>query len=363
MTQETKKLTAGIALAFVAGIFVGGLGVSAFQAMRGKEAQKEEKEVDEKYDAQQCVKLGKYKGITVSLAATDEDIQIEVDSLLEEHTQYEQKSGTAVDGDMVYADFDGYVGGKKKEDTCGSDYIEIGSGSWLEGFEEAFIGMKTGQKKEFTVDVPEGTYGDSEIDGHEVLFKVKLQYICGDEIVPEYNDEFVQSISEYKSVKEYNAYLKKRLEKENEEDKLEYAWSEVMDASKVTEYPESLIKAAEEEVLQGYYGMAEIYGVSHDEIFQSFGCEDEQDFRDTQLDELAEDTVKEWLVAEAISQKENVNYTEEDYASLLQEEYEGNSDSYKNKEEYEEANQFYLEHMALIQAVKEWIGKNTTYTK
>lgn len=348
---------------FVVGILIGIAGVSGYHAIETKKQQKEEEAAEENYDPTECVTLGEYKGITVSLEATEQDIQTEVDSLLEEYTTYEQKQGTAQEYDMVYADFEGYIDGKRKEDTCGSDYISIGSGEWLDGFEEAIIGMKTGETKEFSIDVPDGTYGDSEIDGHTVVFKLKLQYICGDSIVPDYNDEFVQSVSQYDSVKEYNAYLKDKLEKENEEDELEFSWTEVMEKSKISKYPKSLLKAAKKEVLQGYYDMADIYGVSHDEIFQTFGCEDEQDFKDTQLDELAKDTVKEGLVAEAIAKKENISYTKEDYDSLVQEEYESNSDSYDSKEAYEKANQYYLERTALMDVVKEWIGENTTYTR
>lgn len=363
MTKDRKKSIAVLVAVFIVGILIGMVCIKGYETVEEKQKEKEQEAAEANYDAQQCVTLGKYKDLTVSLEATEEDIQIEVDSLLEEYTTYEQKEGTAQEYDMVYADFEGYVDGKKVDSTCGSDYITIGSGEWLEGFEEALIGVKTGQTKEFSIDVPNGTYGDEEIDGHTVVFKAKLQYICGDSIVPDYNDAFIQSVSEYNSVKEYNAYLKKKLEKENEEDKLEFSWTEVMDGSKVKKYPKNLLKSARKEVLQGYYDMADIYGVSHDEIFQTFGCEDEQDFKDTQLDELAKDTVKEGLVAEAIAAKENLSYTKEDYESLVQEEYDSNSDSYDSKEAYEKANKYYLERTALMNVVKEWIGENTNYTK
>ena len=77
----------------------------------------------------------------------------------------------------------------------------------------------------------------------------------------------------------------------SEEEKKEFVWTEVLEDSKIKEYPDSLMESAREEVLQGYYDMADLYNVSHDEIFQSFGCEDEQDFKETQLEDLAKDTV------------------------------------------------------------------------
>lgn len=370
--MANKKRTILIVMvALIVGILVGvAAGVFLIPRMNQKdkktdkkENRKEEEIVVEDYNANECVALGKYKGLKISLAPTQEDIQIEIDSLIEEHTNYEQKKGIAQEGDMVYADFEGYVDGKKMDSTCGGDYIEIGSGEWLEGFEDAIIGLQCGQSREFSVDVPEGTYGDEEIDGHTLDFKLTLQYICGESIVPEYNDEFVQSISSYKSTKEYSAYLKKKLEKENEEDKLVFCWDEVLGSSKVKKYPKTLLQAARQEVLQGYYDMADLYGMSHDEVFQSFGCEDEEDFKDTQLTDLAKDTAKEAIVAKAIVEKEKLAYTTEDYEKLLKEEYENNSDSYESKEELEKEKKYYLERTALLNVVKEWIGKNTTFTK
>lgn len=372
--EGNKKRILFCILFFIIGLSVGVF--AGFSYLKYKEGnkgdKKEEKEASkdgleeieiEDYNAGECVKLGKYKGLTISLAPTEEDLQYEIDSLIEEHTEYEQKKGMAQEGDMVFAEFEGYIDGKKMDTTCGEDYVEIGSGLWVGGFEDAIIGMQCGQEKEFSVQVPDGYYGDEEIDGHTVDFKLTLNYICGESIVPEYNDEFVQSISNYKTTKEYDAYLKKRLLDESEDEKLEYVWSEVMEASKVEKYPKTLLAASRKEVLQGYYDMADMYGVSHDEIFQSWGSEDEKDFVKTQLPDLAKDTAKEILVAKAIAENEKLSYTTEDYEDLLKEEYENNADVYDSKEAYEKENKNYLEKTALMNVVKEWLGEQTNYTK
>lgn len=361
MTKDRKKMLALFVLVLVAGVVIGIFATNGYQAVEKQQEKKKQEKADADYVAEECVKLGKYKGLEVSLIPTEEDIQIEVDSLLEEHTEYEQKKGIAEEYDMVYAEFDGYVDGKKQESTCGKELISIGSGEWLPGFEEAFIGVKTGTKIEFSVKVPEGQYGDDALDGKTVTFKAKLLYICGDSIIPEYNDEFVEAISKYKTVEEYNEYLAEKIEKDYEEDKLELAWSEVYDNSKVTHYPEPLLKSAQTEVLNGYYDMADIYGVSHDEIFQQFGCDDEEDFKETQLEELAQDTAKDTLVAEAIANKEGISYTEQEYNDVVKDEYEYNSDTYDSKKEYEKDNREYLERTVLMNAVKKWLGENTTF--
>ena len=168
------------------------------------------------YDPTKYITIGDYKGIQVSLEVTDEDVQDEVDSILEDHASYQELTGTTQTGQTIRASFEGYVDGTKKEDTCGEDYVELGSGEWLDGFEENLTGVNTGDSVVFTVPVPEGTYDDPSIDGKEVEFHATVLYICGEEVLPEYSDDFVKSISKkYKTTAEYNAYLKKKLHKEN----------------------------------------------------------------------------------------------------------------------------------------------------
>lgn len=355
-------LAGGLVIGFVAGTLFG-FGFDRARTRIAKEKQIEKEKSGKYYEVAKEVTLGKYKGLEISLVPTEEDLQNEIDSVIQEYTNYEQKKGTAHDGDMVYGEFEGWIGGEKMDELCGSDYVDIGAMEWLEDFENAFIGMKTGKTKKVSIKIPQGTYGNDRIDGKTVKFKLKLKYICGDAIEPDYNNEFVQSISDYKTVEEYNEHLKEELVKDAEEERAEYAWSEVLEKSDIKNYPEDMVAAAKEEVLQGYYDMADMQGYTHDEIFQSFGSADEQDFVDNQLEELALDTVKEIMVAQAIANKEGISYTEKEYKSLLEEEYENNEYSYDSEEDYEKNNKNYLENTALIEKVKSWIDKNTTYER
>lgn len=366
----TKKETVIVGSMFLIGALIGVLIMSLVLGRQGKNGKSDgTKKLDPEtisgnYDVEDCVELGQYDGIKVSIAVTKDDIETEIENILDENTTYEQKKGKVQDGDMIYADFVGYVDGKKVEETSDSDYIEIGSEDWLEGFSEAFIGAETGKEFSFDIEVPKNTYGDDSIDGKKVTFQATVKYICGDEIVPEYNDDFVQSISEseYKTVDEYNAHLKQELASEYEAEKAEYSWSDVLESSKVKAYPENMLMAAREKVLQEYYDMADLYGMSHDEIFQSFGMENEQDFVDNDLEELAKDTVKEQLVARAVATKEKINYTEQEYADIVEEEYAYNSEAYDSKEEYEKADRAYLEETALQTTVKNWIADRAKFT-
>lgn len=315
------------------------------------------------YDPTKYITIGDYKGIQVSLEVTDEDVQDEVDSILEDHASYQELTGTTQTGQTIRASFEGYVDGTKKEDTCGEDYVELGSGEWLDGFEENLTGVNTGDSVVFTVPVPEGTYDDPSIDGKEVEFHATVLYICGEEVLPEYSDDFVKSISKkYKTTAEYNAYLKKKLHKENEEQKAEYAWSDVLETCEADNYPKSLLKDAKKEVLQGYYDMAQVYGCSKEEIFPMFGYNSEEEFVKSDLVSLAEDTAKEYLAAEAIAQMENISYTQDEYDKYVKEQYEDMTDEYDSQKQYEKKNRAYLERQMLMEKVKQWISGHAKYS-
>ena len=200
------------------------------------------------YDPVQYVTIGEYKGVQVSLEVTDEDLQDEIDNIREENATYQQLAGTTQTGQTIRASFEGYVDGQKMDATCGEDYVELGSGDWLDGFEENLTGVQTGDSVVFTVAVPEGTYDDPTIDGKNVEFHATVLYICGEENLPEYSDDFVKSISKkYKTTEEYNNYLRDKLHKENEEQKAEFA-SEVSDFETLDEYKEDIKSKAAERV-------------------------------------------------------------------------------------------------------------------
>lgn len=309
------------------------------------------------------VKLGKYKGVKVSLAVTQDDLQSEIDSLLEEHVSYQKRKGTAEDGDMVRASYIGKIDGKEIEITAFDDFVTLGSGEQFSEFDDAIVGMKTGETKTVSIQIPNGAYGDDTVDGKLVDYSIHLSYLCGESIEPEYNDAFVRSVSEYQTTDEYNAYLTDVLKQQNEEDKAEYAWAEVIEKAKIKKYPKKDMKQAEKDVLQGYYDMADLYQCDHDEIFQYFGFQNEKEFVDSELESLAKDTVKDYLVAGAIAYEENISYTDKSYQSTVQEEYDNHSDAYKSKKAYEKANKQYLKNETLLKTVKSWVDKHAKYDR
>lgn len=366
-TKEKRRLYLSFVavLALAAGILIGVVGANLYWGHKEtEEIEKTEDTTGARKDYVDCITLGEYKGRTVSLGVTEDDLQNAVSSVLDEYTTYKQvKKGKASQGDMLYASYELYCAGERVQQLCGENFVEIGVGEWPAGFEEAFVGMQPGETKKISLTIPEGFFGDGAVDGRKVEYKIKLIYICGEAIVPQYDDEFVSSISDCKTVEEYNERLKAELREDNEDSKEEFAWSEALEDCTVEEYPEELMETAREENLQDYYNMAELYGQSPEEIFQMVGCANEEEFKETQLEELAKDSVKEILFANAVAYDEKLEYTETEYQKLVQEEYEYYKSSYSSKEDFERKNENRLKNGALIATAKRFVSEHTTYTE
>lgn len=347
-------LLVGLVSGIIAGYFING----------SKEKKSEEPDsYSSDFDPLKCIEIGDYKNITVNVGVSDADIKSEINSLIEDNVKYKKKMGIVKDGDKVYAEFEGFIKGKRIDVTCGQDYIDVGSGDWLEDFEKALIGAKTGKKVKFSCKVPKGTYDDKSVDGHKVDFEIVVRYICGKKIVPKFDDEFVKKTSsgKYKTVEDYKKYIKEKLLDENKTDRGDYAWSAVMEVCKVKKYPSDLLSLAEKKILQEYYDMAEIYEYSIDEVLKQYGYNDLEDFKKYDLKELAKDTVKENLAAMAITKLENIKYSDKEYENVLEEEFEYNSEKYATKKEYEKENKEEIINETTLKMVKKWLADNMKF--
>ena len=161
------------------------------------------------------VELGEYKGLEVekqNTELTEEELQESIDHQLGHLAEMVVKEDGAVEnGDTVNIDFDGYVDGEQFEGGQAEGYdLEIGSGSFIPGFEEQLVGVKAGEEKDVTVTFPE-EYHAEELAGKEATFKTKVNEIKYKD-VPELNDEIANELdAEANSVDEYKDNLRKRL--------------------------------------------------------------------------------------------------------------------------------------------------------
>ena len=164
--------------------------------------------------------LGKYKGIEIKKIeynVSDEDIEHELGHMQEHNSRMISIEDRPVEsGDIATIDFEGFVDGKAFEGGKAEGHdLEIGSNTFIPGFEDQVIGMKIDEEKDIKVTFPK-EYFSKDLAGKEAIFKVKVHEIKKKEL-PELDDEFAKDVSEFDTLKELKESIKEKLEKENEQ--------------------------------------------------------------------------------------------------------------------------------------------------
>lgn len=164
--------------------------------------------------------LGKYKGIEIKKIeynVSDKDIEHELGHMQEHNARLISIEDRPVEtGDIATIDFEGFVDGKAFEGGKAEGHeLEIGSNTFIPGFEDQVIGMNIDEEKEIKVKFPD-EYFSKDLAGKEAMFKVKVHEIKKKEL-PELDDEFAKDVSEFDTLKELKADIKSKQEKQNEE--------------------------------------------------------------------------------------------------------------------------------------------------
>ncbi|MDI6618285.1 MAG: trigger factor [Clostridiales bacterium] len=165
------------------------------------------------------VELGEYKGIEVSkkeYPVTDDDIDKQIESMRQKNARLITKTdGTIAKGDIAVIDFEGSIDDEPFEGGKGTNYqLEIGSGSFIEGFEDQLIGKKADEKVDVHVKFPDD-YQSKKLAGKEALFKVKINEVKYKEL-PQLDDEFAKDVSEFETLDELKADLRKKTKERND---------------------------------------------------------------------------------------------------------------------------------------------------
>ena len=284
-----------------------------------------------KINYSKTVKLGQYEGLKGTLEVpeiTDEDVQAEIQQRLDEAGTTETVTeGKVKDGDTIVLDYEGKIDGEAFEGGTAEDQtLEIGSGTFIPGFEEALVGKKIG--KSYTIDVtfPED-YDSEELAGQDAQFDVTIKS-KEQKNNPEYDVAFIKKDSKYDNKKDYEKSIKKELQKdakEQAEDELkETLWSEVLDNTKIKKYPEDLMEEEIQIQKDQYEQMASQYGMSVEQM----------GITEDQYKDFAKDSLKEKLTMHAISKEANVKVKGSDEKDFYKEILE---DSEMNEKEFEEA--------------------------
>lgn len=262
------------------------------------------------------VTLGKYKGVQVTkidTTVTDE----EVEAALEKEQQKNSRTVSVTDrpvqtGDTAVIDFEGFVDGVAFEGGKGENHpLEIGSHSFIEGFEDQLVGHNAGEEVEVNVTFPE-KYQAAELAGKPAVFKVKINEIKTKEL-PELNDEFAQDVSEFDTLAEYKEDLRKHLEVSKENDakraKEDEAIKKIIDKSTM-ELPDAMIDTQCENMINEFAQRISQSGLTMDQYMQFSGMT--IDGLKEQVRPEAITRIQSSLVLEQIAKEENIEVSDDE---------------------------------------------------
>ncbi|MDO5392699.1 MAG: trigger factor [Eubacteriales bacterium] len=261
------------------------------------------------------VTLGEYKGVEVEKQNTevlDEEIDAEIFKERESNSRMIDVEDRAVeDGDTVNLDFEGFVDGEPFEGGKGEGYpLVIGSNTFIPGFEEQLIGANIDEEKEVNVTFPED-YQAEELKGKAAVFKCKVNRIQKKEL-PEVDDEFAKDVSEFDTLEEYKADIRKKLAEEKEKDaqraKEDAVINKIIETSEM-DIPDAMVDAQIDQMADDFGRRMQSQGLSLEQYFQFTGLTMEK-LRD-ELKPQALKRIQTRLVLEKIAEVENIQPTEE----------------------------------------------------
>ena len=270
------------------------------------------------------VKLGQYKGLEITepdAEVTEDDIMADLEKTAEQNSRMvEVTDRPAENGDVVNIDFTGYLDGEEFEGGKGESYpLELGSNSFIPGFEDQLVGCKAGDEKDVNVTFPED-YHAEEMAGKAVTFKVKVHDVKAKEL-PAIDDDFASDVSEFDTLEEYKKSIAEKL-KESKESAAKTAMEaeavEKATAGAEVDIPHVMIhNRAHDQVHELEHQIAN-YGMSMDMYLQYMGKTSEEELVE-EYEERAEIEVRQMLVMEAIAKDAGIEVTDEELDAELQE--------------------------------------------
>ncbi|MBQ9550777.1 MAG: trigger factor [Lachnospiraceae bacterium] len=319
-------------------------GITAADTAKGSEEGRNTAKSLEDADLSDLITLGEYKGLKVTLEDTtvsDDDVKAAENSALSlKKTQEPVTDRAAQEGDTVNIDYEGkkdgvpFSGGTAK----GHD-LELGSHSFIDGFEDGLVGAKVGETRDLNLTFPE-EYHDEALAGQDVVFTVTVNSISAN-IIPELTDALAKELDpDVSSVKEYREKLKKTLQESKNEAAKAQAYGELLtavqdksDIASGDRLPAWLLDQIKADQKENFEASLEMYGIDLDTYLKQQGMT-EEDFDET-LDAYARSIAAQELVVQALANAENIKVTDEDLKAQYEED--AVSYGYKSGAEFEEA--------------------------
>ena len=307
------------------------------------------------------VKLGKYKGIELKIIeynVSDHDIEHELGHMAEHNARLVSIEDRPVEkGDITVIDFEGSIDGVPFEGGKAEKHeLEIGSNTFIPGFEDQIVGMKLEEEKDITVTFPED-YFSKELAGKPAVFKVKLHEIKKKEL-PKIDDEFAKDVSEFETLAELKNSIKERMQKANEEKakyEMEDAALKAVSDNVEIDIPSGMIDAEIDNMMKDIEQRLQYQGLTLAQYFTLSGKTEAQ-VRE-EMKEQAEKAVKSRLVIEAIIKAEDIKPEEKEVEEKLKE----MAKNYGKTEEEMSKNEYikeYIENNMKVEKAIEFIVNN-----
>lgn len=282
------------------------------------------------HDCGGTITLGEYKGLTYeepSKEVTDEELEKQIEEILKNNPNYEKddsRDGTEVKkGDVLNIDYAGKVDDKAFQGGTAKDAeLEIGSKSFIDGFEDALIGKKVGETCDINVTFPDPYKNNPDLAGKEAVFTVTINYVC--KVNKELTDAYVTDYTseKYKTVADFKAYLKESMEKEKaenaENEKLRQLIDQVIKNSTIT-VDQADVDYYYKDAVSVYEYYASMYGQSVSDFVVMMGVAEDYETFQKDMKKQAEETVKQYMVLEAIVEAEKMEISEEEYSKAVKE--------------------------------------------
>ena len=267
--------------------------------------------------------LGKYKGIEIKKIeynVTDEDINHELSHMQEHNARMISIEDRPVEkGDIAVIDFEGFIDGVAFEGGKAENHeLEIGSNTFIPGFEDQIIGMKIDEEKDINVKFPD-EYFSKDLAGKDATFKVKVNEIKKKEL-PKLDDEFAKDVSEFDTLDELKKSIKDRLEKDNKQKEKYETEEEVIKAvceNIKVDIPSGMIETETENMLKDIEARLSYQGLKLDQYLQMLGKTKEDMLKE--YEPQAIESIKSRLMLEAVIKAEKIEVADDEIEAKMKE--------------------------------------------
>lgn len=263
------------------------------------------------------IKLGKYKDLKIKkdkVEVTDEEIESEITSLKEQFVDLKTIDEKIKEGNIAVIDFEGFKDNVPFKGGKGENYsLEIGSHTFIPGFEEALVGLKTGDKKDIDITFPEN-YHSEELKGAPVVFKVEVKEVK-EKVYPEFNDEFFEDLNlpEVKTLEDLKNYIKESKTAEKEfainDEHLFKCLDKILESAEF-EIPEEMTNEEVERLVKEFSSKLQMQGMKLEDYLKF--CNTDMDGLKEQLKDEADKRISYRLVIDEIIKLEKIEVSEEE---------------------------------------------------